>query len=181
MIFRIIIGAFFLSFSLSSVAQRHTQSGVIHTDIQVFTKDRIQINGTSKEMHIEYPPAEQKMIIRLDPHSIETDNIEFNEELEECLLGNFVFEAEVDGSRFEYQSRYNDTFEVESDATINNITRKVPILLIVNNKKTTDKNTLVIVGKGEMKLNDFELEEFFPQLEGVLKFQFTQNMVVNFR
>lgn len=181
MLIRIITSVFGLFLSFSIAAQHYTQSGVIHTDVQLYTKEGVQINGNSKEMHIEYPPNENKMVINLDPHTIVTDNIDLNKQIEKSLLANFVFIAEVDGDRFDFQSKYNDTFEVEADAEINNITKKIPIVIIVNNKKTNNQNTIIIVGKGEIKLVDFGLEEFFPQLDGVLKFQFTQNMRINYR
>jgi hypothetical protein len=166
--------------ALNSFAQRYTQSGVVHTEIKAFTKNDVQINGNSKEMEVEYPPNEHKMVLRLDPHTILSDNIEFNKQLDQSLLGSFVFLAEIDGSKFDFQSKYNETFEVEAEATINNITLKIPIVMVVNNKKTNNSNTLIIVGKGEIGIEDFELQEIFPDLTGVIKFQFTQNLVIKY-
>jgi hypothetical protein len=121
------------------------------------------------------------MVLRLDPHTIETDNLIFDAQLQKSLLGSFVFVAEVDGSRFEFQSKYNETIEIEAVTTINNVTKRIPITLIVTNKKTINNNTLIILGKGEISIEDFELEEFFPQLKGNIKFQFTQNLLLNYR
>jgi len=166
--------------SYCSFGQQYTQNGIVHTDIQMFTKNGTQINGNSKEMVIEYGSGD-KMVIRIDPHTITTDNIEFNKELYDCILGSFVFVAEVDASRFEYQSNYNETTELESEATINNVTRNVKLTLIMTNKKTTNRNVIVIVGKGTFNIADFNLEEKFPNLKGELIFQFTQNLVVTYK
>ncbi|MBD78892.1 MAG: hypothetical protein CL840_08230 [Crocinitomicaceae bacterium] len=178
---RLTLVLFLLILGSSSYAQRYTQSGVIHTEIQLFTKNGIQINGSSKEMHVDYPAQDQKMVIRLDPHTIRTDNIDFNKQLDECLLGNFVFTSEVDASSLEFRSKYNETIEVEAEAEINNITQQVKLYLILSNKKTTNKNEIIIVGKGVINISDFELDNIFPDLEGELIFQFTQNLVVNYK
>lgn len=171
----------FLFVSYSSFGQQYTQSGTIHTDIQLFTKNGTQINGNSKEMEIEYPAQDRKMVITLDPHTITTDNIEFNKQLNDCSLEDFVFVAEVDASSLEFKSNYNESIEIETTTTINNITKRVKITLIMSNKKTTNRNVIVIVGKGNFNIADFNLEEEFPNLEGELLFQFTQNLIVTFK
>ena len=163
-----------------SLAQQYSQSGVIHTDMQLYTKNGIQINGTSKEMHIEYPVQGQKMEVTLDPHTIKTDNIEFDQQLYDCLLEDFVFVAELDASSLEYHSNYNETIELQTRATINNVTQNVMLYLIISNKKTTNRNVMEISGKGRISISDFKLDEIFPNLEGELIVRFTQNLIITY-
>lgn len=166
--------------SLLASGQRYTQSGVVHTEIQMYNKNGVQINGVSKEAHIEYS-GDSKMQITVDPKTFVTDNIEFNRQLDNAFIGNFKFIAEFDASTFEYQSRYNETLEIEAETEINNEYGVVTILLIVNNQNTTNENRYVIVGKGEVGIDDYKLNELFPELTGVLKFQFTQNLTSKYR
>ena len=163
-----------------SLAQQYSQSGVIHTDMQLYTKNGIQINGTSKEMHIEYPVQDQKMEVTIDPHTIKTDNIEFDQQLYDCILEDFVFVAELDASSLEYHSNYNETIELQTRATINNVTQNVMLYLIISNKKTTNRNVMEISGKGRISISDFKLDEIFPNLEGELIVRFTQKLIITY-
>ncbi|MGB0402458.1 MAG: hypothetical protein ACPGEG_00085 [Salibacteraceae bacterium] len=178
---RYLLGFIFIILCFSGASQGlYQQSGIIHTEVQMYTKDGVQINGTSKEMHIELPDAGTKMVILLDPQTIITDNIEFNEEMDNAILGNFKFLAEVDVSAFEYQSRYNEMVELASECEINNVTGNTVIQLVVNNKKTNSENIYIIVGKGEIDIEEYNLHQVFPNLKGELKFQFTQTIKVKY-
>lgn len=158
----------------------YQQSGIIHTEVQMYTKDGVQINGSSKEMNIDLAEAGSKMLITLDPQTILTDNIDFNTEMENAVLGNFKFLAEINPSDFEYQSRYNQRIEIPAECEINNVTGNTIIQLVVNNKKTNSENTYIIVGKGEIKVEDYNLNQVFPNIKGELKFQFTQTLKVKY-
>lgn len=163
------------------LGQRYTEATKVHTYIQTSTKNGVAINGSSNEMKIEYPQNGHEMQIYLDPLTISTDNLEFNEQMQESLLGPFEIKAEVDVSRFEYQSRYNEVLESQAQATINDITRNVIITLVVTNKKTINTNTYVITGTGVIDVEAHKLHDVFPNIADEIKFEFTQSLSATLR
>lgn len=178
LVFTILIATLY---SFSSVGQRYTQAGQVHTFIQTSTKEGVSINGSSSETKIDYSQGGNQMVINLDLITLKTDNIEFNQQLENAFLGPLEVIAEVDASKFEYQSKYNEVIESNAVARLNNEESNILIRIIVTNKKTINTNTYNITGTGILKLSDHKLEDKFPMLSDEIKFEFTQSLKSTFR
>ncbi|MCB0479872.1 MAG: hypothetical protein KDC83_00500 [Flavobacteriales bacterium] len=165
----------------NAMGQRYTQAGKVHTFIQTSTKDDVAIRGNSTDAKIDYSQGGTQMFISLDPHTIITDNIEFNQQLEKSNLGLIEMLAEVDVSRLQYQSRYNEVIEAQAVVTFNNQESNVLITLIVTNKKTNDNNTYSITGTGELNVDDHKLHDIFPNIGDKIAFEFTQFLSASLR
>ncbi|UTW63878.1 hypothetical protein KFE98_07000 [bacterium SCSIO 12741] len=170
-----------LLFSGLSFGQQYVQTGMVHTEIQAATQNGVPINGSSKDMKIEYPPSQDLMVLYLDPMTLQTDNIEFNEQLQNSFLGNIEIVLEVDVNQFEYHSHADENITVSGEATINNNTSEIIVVLTVSNKKTNNQNMYQISGSGAFNILDYGLEEIFPNLDPIVKFQFSQSLQANFR
>ena len=178
---KLFILSLFITFTVTLFAQRYVTSGKVHTFIQTSTKEGVAINGSSTDMQIEYPPNQEIMRLQLDPLTLTTDNIEFNEQLQNSLLGPFEFVIEVDASRFDYQSKYNEKMELDAEVSINNITSNIIVTLVVTNKKTINTNNYAIAGSGVVVVDDHELREVFPNIGDEIIFKFTQNLSAKLR
>jgi hypothetical protein len=165
---------------LTSKAQRYVRSTAVDVYLEAETKDGVLLKGHSKEVQIEYPPGAGLMIVRLDPKTIKTDNLTFDQHMEAAFLGAIVFELPFQTSEIEYRSLQNETLITEAQASINNIEKPITIHLNITNNKSNLKNIYSISGLTLISVEAFELNRHFPELGGSIKLEFAQTAEINY-
>ena len=157
------------------------QTGAIIIELKGINYNDVAINASSREADVQMDPIANTTTITFDPTTIKSDNVEFDKAIEVAEFDPFIFKMTIDPLMLDFQSRQNEYVEVTCFATINGISEKIDLKLLVTSKKTSNLNIYMLTGTGTIPLELFELGDYISILKEDIKFLFTQNITAAYR
>lgn len=171
----------FFGFSTQFLMGQNVQTRTVIIEFKTVNLNEVAINGSSRSAEVNIDPIANTTTISLDPTTIQSNNIEFDDAIKEADFEPFIFQLTIDPLMLDFQSRQNEPVDVACSATINGITEKIQLHLLVTSKKTNSMNYYVLTGNGTIPLKQFELEEKLAILKEDIQFLFTQNITASYR
>lgn len=157
------------------------QAGAIIIELKTVNYNDVAINASSREASVQMDPVENSTTITFDPNTITSNNIEFDKTIAISNFEPFIFKMVIDPIMLDFQSRQNELVDASCFATINGITEKIELKLLVTSKKTSTLNNYVLTGTGTIPLQLFELTDKLSILKEDILFLFTQNITAAYR
>ncbi|MFQ3325650.1 MAG: hypothetical protein ACJASM_001310 [Salibacteraceae bacterium] len=157
------------------------QTGAIIIELKAINYNDVAVNASSRESEVQMDPIANTTIITFDPVTLMSDNVEFDKAIEVAEFDPFIFKMIMDPMMLDFQSRQNEYIEATCFATINGITKKIDLKLLVTSKKTSTLNIYMLTGTGAIPLEIFELGDKLSILKEEIKFLFTQNITAAYR
>ncbi len=157
------------------------QTGAIIIELKAINYNDVAINASSREADVQMDPVANSTTITFDPVTIKSDNVEFDKAIDIAEFDAFIFKMIIDPLILDFQSRQNEYVEVTCFATINGISEKIDLKLLVTSKKTSNLNMYMLTGTGTIPIELFELGDKLSILKDDIKFLFTQNITTAYR
>tara|TARA_B100000497_G_C7565757_1_gene341100 strand:- start:108 stop:647 length:540 start_codon:yes stop_codon:yes gene_type:complete len=172
------LAVFFLSLTIHA---QSVQTNAIIIELKAVNYNDVAINASSRDAEVNMDPIANTTRIAIDPITIKSDNVEFDKAIEMAEFEPFVFKMVIDPMMLDFQSRQNEQVDATCFATINGITQRIELKLLITSKKTSTLNTYVLTGTGRIPLELFELKDKLSILKDDISFLFTQNITAAYR
>ncbi len=168
-------------FSVNANGQVGIQTGAVSLEIKTIDVNNIAINGVTKDAQVVIDANQNLSTLTFDPTTIKSDNLEFDEALQEAEYAPFIVEMVLDPFELNAISVSKTPATITCVAIINGIVEKLPIQLTSNMQVGSNSQSYLITGTGLISLNLFGLKEKLPMLKEDIQFRLTQNITVSAR
>jgi len=133
---------------------------------------------TSKQLNINYTNKRPEILSKgsLQIGSLKTEHIHLQDLINKYSSEDIEFDLTFFTEQFQDHSNLEFSFNSVINISINNITKEIPVTIIISNSKTTQTNFYLISVRGTISLEDFDIEISF--LENDVNFSYRQNVQV---
>ena len=132
----------------------------------------------SKKLDIIYIDNQPETLSKGDLQigSLETEHIHLQDLINKYGNEHIGIELSLLTNQFQNQSNLESSFNSVINVNINNVTKEIPVTVIISNSKTPQSNLYLISVQGTLSLDDFDIEINF--LKNIIDFSYRQNIQV---